>query len=224
MLTQTDTPTQRGDVYYANLGQTYSSIGDHVQKGRRPVIILSSNAACATSDVLTIVPLSTSTKCAQYPRINPVVDTSNSLTSYALCNQIQTISRFDLYERLTHLSAKDMTEVSRAVCYALSIPLYDEDKAYINSLYEQGRFIIEELHQLIPPSCPSIAEKRVSSNNDKPKRFRRTAEEIARFLQEWSNAPTPDAREVIRQDFGFSTYSAASQFYYFHRKKKEVQQ
>lgn len=45
---------KKGDVVWAELPEG----GIHVQKGRRPVLILGSDAACKYSPVLTVAPLS----------------------------------------------------------------------------------------------------------------------------------------------------------------------
>lgn len=217
----TDTPLQRGDVYYAALGD-YLPNNDHIQKGRRPVIIISSMAACATSDVLTVIPLTTSQKCTRYPKMYPLLTlpVPNAPESFALCNQIVTINRFDLTDRYCHLSARDMTRISQAVAYCLDIPLFDEDKAYINSLYEQGRFIIQELQQLVPEACVSIPEQIVIN---KVKRPRRTEQEIQNFLYEWSNSTSQDKHKV-QERYGFSNYNAAAQFYSYHRKRNKAKE
>ncbi len=92
----TDRTPQRGDIWFANLGNhPYSS----VQSGCRPVIVISNNIGNAHADTVNVLPLTRHMKKPELPchtELSPgdIIDTHQILdTSMILAEQITTIGK-----------------------------------------------------------------------------------------------------------------------------------
>ena len=103
---------QRGEVYWVNLDP---AVGSEVGK-RRPAVVLQNDLANATSPTVTVIPLSSRVRKV-YPfqvRI-PAREGGLPSESKALCEQIRTVSRKRLRERLGALPAKRLQEIRAAL-------------------------------------------------------------------------------------------------------------
>jgi len=91
---------------------------DHIQKGSRPVLIISNDTGNKYSDTLQIIPCTSSEKtnlpthCSLY--INKVKNTF-------LCEQIKTINKSDLTTYLITLDATEMAKIEECSQIALGI-------------------------------------------------------------------------------------------------------
>ena len=103
---------KRGDVWWANLA---------APAGTRPVLLLSRDRAYAIRDFITIAPISRSVR-----RIDAevVLDVEDGMRERCAANldDINTIAKTRLADYITTLSEQKMTEVERAIKYALAIP------------------------------------------------------------------------------------------------------
>ncbi|HHQ47760.1 MAG TPA: type II toxin-antitoxin system PemK/MazF family toxin [Acidobacteria bacterium] len=103
---------RRGDVYWVNLDPM---VGSEVGK-KRPAVILQNDLANRTSPTVTVVPLSGSVERV-YPfqvRI-PAGEAGLERESKALCEQIRTVSRQRLLERIGRLGAERLREIRTAL-------------------------------------------------------------------------------------------------------------
>ena len=99
------------EVWWANL----DAARGHEQRGRRPVIVVGSALACSLPHGLAIVvPTTTSPFPVPY-RVEVTIDTDR--TSYAMCEQIKTIStdRLDVLHPCRTLSGPERSAVRFAV-------------------------------------------------------------------------------------------------------------
>lgn len=112
---------ERGNVYYADLGERQNS-RDAVQRGRRPVLVVSNNLANKYSPAITIVPLTTRNK--QYLPTHIEFELPNHgemVSNTALCEQVRTINVDQLYFNIGSLDDDIMKEVNKCLVVALSL-------------------------------------------------------------------------------------------------------
>ncbi len=102
---------RRGDVWWANLP---------LPAGRRPVLLLSRNAAYS---VRTSVTVATITRSIREIPVEVVVDESDGMPVRSVINldDILTIPKSLVEQRLTSLSPDKMTLVNRAIVFALAL-------------------------------------------------------------------------------------------------------
>lgn len=86
---------RKGDIYMADLGEDEGSI----QAGKRPVIIVSNDAANKFSPVITIIPMTTKRK-KKLPTHVYIQDCGLSMPSLALAEQITTINKSHFIQKI----------------------------------------------------------------------------------------------------------------------------
>jgi mRNA interferase MazF len=104
----------RGEVWWVNFEP---SIGGEIRK-RRPAVIISNNAANKYLNRLQVVPL-TSTDDRLYP--SEALVTLQGRQNKAMADQLTTVSKRRLINRIGHLSGADMRQVERAVKIQLGL-------------------------------------------------------------------------------------------------------
>jgi mRNA interferase MazF len=103
---------QRGDVVRVNLDPV---VGSEVGK-TRPAIILQNELANRTSPTVTVIPLSSNVdRVFPFQVLIPVGEGGLDRDSKALCEQIRTLSKKRLLERLGCLSPERMEEIRTAL-------------------------------------------------------------------------------------------------------------
>ena len=101
-----------GDIHWANLPTVEGS----VQGGRRPVLVLGNDAALRHSSIVTVVPItSRMDKADKIP--THIVTRVLQMPSVILPEQVQTISKSRLEDRICSLPKKDFFEVMNCVLY-----------------------------------------------------------------------------------------------------------
>lgn len=105
---------KRGDIWYVDLGD---SLGNSVQAGKRPCIVVSNNTCNRHSGVINIVPVTTRTKKALPTHV--LLDRQDGLyqTSTALAEQIISIGK----EQLIHQMGRCCYDTIKKVDFALMI-------------------------------------------------------------------------------------------------------
>ncbi len=103
----------KGDVYYANLGNTTGS----AQAGIRPVLIFQNNALFAHSRTVITIPFTRTLRRARIPGCVLVRQGEGGLPqdSVALCYQIRAIDRSQLQNRLGSLTDATINEIENAL-------------------------------------------------------------------------------------------------------------
>ena len=109
---------KKGDLYWANLDP---SIGSEISK-RRPVLIVSNNINNQYADTITILPITTSTE-----RVYPFEILINSGDGNILeaskikANQIRTIDKQRLFQKIGTISLSKLKEAEKAILIHLDI-------------------------------------------------------------------------------------------------------
>ena len=93
----------KGDIYYADLN---NSIGD-VQNGIRPVMVISNNFYNNFSNCVTVVPF--------------INECGLSKPSKIMCENITTISKKQLRQRIGHMPIELKSEVDKAIKIQLAM-------------------------------------------------------------------------------------------------------
>lgn len=110
---------KRGDVFYANL----PDVGGSVQKGERPVIIISNNVGNLCSEIVMVIPLTSSNNKKQ-KKLPTHVEITNDMklrNSIVLCEQILTISQDALMYQIGEIDQDTLNKIGKAIKIALSI-------------------------------------------------------------------------------------------------------
>ena len=102
------------------LGNIPSSDGDHVQRGLRPVLIVSNDAANTHSPVITVVPLTSKLSKQHLPTHVFLHEQGLDKNSIALCEQIITLDKSHLIRRIGYVY-KSFDRI--AIRHALAVQL-----------------------------------------------------------------------------------------------------
>ena len=105
---------QRGEVWWVNFDP---SIGGEIQK-QRPALILSNDASNKHLNRLQVIPLSTRVE-RLYP--SEVVVTLNGKPHKAMADQLTTVSKLRLSNRIGRLATADLVQVERVVKLQLDL-------------------------------------------------------------------------------------------------------
>ena len=105
---------RRGEVWWVNIDP---SVGGEIRK-QRPAVILSNDAANTYLNRLQVVPLTSNTDRV-YP--SEAIVLLNGRRGKALADQLTTVSKQRLGEKLGELSADDLRQVERAMRVQLGL-------------------------------------------------------------------------------------------------------
>ena len=100
-----------GDVFWVDLDDIRTGMYEHKQKGIRPCVIVSNNENNLYCDLVQIIPLTT--KKDHLPQHRSIV--IQRVVNYTLSEQITTIHRTLLKEKLCHLNDDSMLYVRESM-------------------------------------------------------------------------------------------------------------
>ena len=112
---------QRGELYWLDWNPARGS----EQAGRRPAVVIQENPASSNANYpLTIVAaISTQGRTiASHVAIEPSPANGLAASSFVKCEQIQTVSKARLLQRIGILEASDMARVDAALKKVLALP------------------------------------------------------------------------------------------------------
>lgn len=108
---------QRMEVWYANLPMKK---GSSVQGGSRPVVIVSNDICNEVNSVITVVPMTRQMKKLTLPT-HAVIDAPDGGQSVVLAEQIMTIDKSRLDNRLGRIKENDLEKVETAILEQLGM-------------------------------------------------------------------------------------------------------
>lgn len=110
---------RRGEIYWADLNPV---IG-HEQGGRRPVLIIQNDIGNRYSSTTIVAPITSSLSANVYPTEVRTLSGTGGLTrdSSVLLNQIKTIDKRRLEQRIGRLDEATMRQVNRAIEISLGL-------------------------------------------------------------------------------------------------------
>lgn len=109
---------KRGDVYYADLSPVVGS----EQGGIRPVLILQNNVGNKYSPTVIVAAITSKIDKSKVPtHVSIGKDSGLTENSVALLEQIRTIDKQRLTDKITHLDKKLMLEVDKALKVSVGI-------------------------------------------------------------------------------------------------------
>lgn len=119
---------RRGDIYYADLGQTYGS----EQGGLRPIIIIQNDIGNRFSGTVIIAPITSRIKASLPTHV--FVNTTKIRNSIVLLEQIRTIDKDRLQNYIGHVSDEIMEKVDEALKVSLGLNAKKKRDDTVNDL------------------------------------------------------------------------------------------
>jgi len=109
---------KRGDIYYADLSPVYGS----EQGGVRPVVVIQNNKGNAFSSTVIVAAVTSNIKKIFFPT-HVLIDAGTGLNkpSIVLLEQIRTIDKSRLAEKIGSINAVQMHKIDRAIELSLGL-------------------------------------------------------------------------------------------------------
>jgi mRNA interferase MazF len=113
---------KRGEIYFANLGDSSCNIGSE-QDGFRPVLIVQNDIGNHYSPTVIVACVTTKIYKANIPTHIKISQFDYGLCddNLILCEQIKTIDKVRLRSKLTELNASDLRRVDNALKLSLGL-------------------------------------------------------------------------------------------------------
>ena len=133
-----DTTVKRGDIFYADLSPVVGS----EQGGTRPVLIVQNDTGNKHSPTVIAAAITSQTGKARLPTHINIAGGSVGLSkdSVILLEQIRTIDKTRLKEKMGHLSDGMMTDVNNAITVSFGLGGATADRAADTGIYTQATF------------------------------------------------------------------------------------
>ena len=107
----------RGDIILVDL----PNVGESVQTGRRPAIVVQNNMGNAHSPCIIVVPITSATKKDVPTHVKIGVESGLLKTSTVLCEQLLTINKSSVIKTLGHLTPNVMKQIEQAIYVSLAL-------------------------------------------------------------------------------------------------------
>lgn len=180
-MNYTITRYAKGTIWWCNLSE--DNMLSYMQKGRRPVLIISNSETNEIEHACTILPISTAEKYDNYLDTHQVVKyTYNDLTSYIMCNMPRRISVFKLDRYYGTLSDELFNKVMTNYLYYFDCAnpnMTNKTTSLSDTIAEILRFVSTTKTNTIPTNTEISVPKTVAETTetivDKPVK---TAEKI----------------------------------------------
>lgn len=108
---------KRGGIYYAQLSEKNNDKNDHLMHGKRPCVVISNEINNRFSPVVQVVFLST-----KINKKHPChVKVQGKRKSIALCEQISSIPKLKLENKIGQVTEKEIEQINNAVKLQLQL-------------------------------------------------------------------------------------------------------
>ena len=111
---------KRGEVYYADLSPVVGS----EQGGYRPVLVVQNDKGNKYSTTVIVAPVSSRMTKNALPTHVYLELEGLSKKSIVLLEQLRTIDKKRLKDKVCHLDSEMLEKVNRAICISLELPTY----------------------------------------------------------------------------------------------------
>ena len=121
---------KRGDIYFIDFGDIKTNEKTSIQKGVRPAVITQNNKGNKFSGTTIVIPLTSRMSKHNIPTHVLIEKTNNNglkCNSIALCEQIITIDKKRLQQKIGTLSELDMKRVTKGLKNSITNVLLEED-------------------------------------------------------------------------------------------------
>ena len=121
---------KRGDIVFINFGEAKDDERTSIQKGVRPAIIIQNNLGNKFSGTTIVIPLTSRMSKHNIPT-HVLIEKSNynglKCNSIALCEQIMTVDKKRLQQKIGILSELDIKRVTKGLKNSITNVLLEED-------------------------------------------------------------------------------------------------
>lgn len=141
---------KRGDIYYIKSDDKHPEVGAEIWS-ERPAIIVSNNATNKLDGAVCIVYMSTS-KAKQTSPVHVLI-TSDNRNTMALCEQIHTVDKSRLMQKLGKITEKEKEKIDKALAMSLGI----NEKGY-RTVFKKWENYVKNYHLEISEECKAIKD------------------------------------------------------------------
>lgn len=119
----------RGEIWWCSLPKTDKA---GVQAGSRPVLVIQNNLGNQHSPTVIVAVLTSEVKKLTLPTHVLIKNENYKLLddSLVLCEQLKTVNKRQLKNKLTKLNDVDLARVNQALKISIGLPVLDSDKYY----------------------------------------------------------------------------------------------
>ena len=138
-------PLTRGEICY----YTFPKIGGHIQYGTRPCIVVSNDMQNNSSEVVLVVPITSSNSKKNIP-VHVRIKDGNEVSGIVLCEQIISVQKYKLRRLYKKIDNQTMDSINQSLQLELSIDdgkIYKENEKLQEQLMKY-KLIILKLQQL----------------------------------------------------------------------------
>lgn len=207
----------RGQIYYASI----PDLGGCVQRGTRPVVIVSNNIGNQHSQIVTVVPITSKSK-KEFPTNFDVL--LPGVHGTVLCNHIYTLPKETLGDFIGCLSSFYLKELKRCLVVALDLegqysgnaPHIEE--TIVNDQIERCKLAEENFKKQIEILHHMMGNE-TQKKETKREYIKRTPKEISEFITLWEDES--QNKDVLIERFKFTSKAAAVVFYNRHKGDKK---
>lgn len=193
----------KGSVWWAYLDAYESS---SVQRGARPVVIVSSLICAQSSSILMVCPLTTKKK-THCTNVDLEFEADPGVESQAICSQVISIPKSKLTSYIGCVTLNDMDNIDRAVASALDLTLSSKNsevrnQSMLDSYISDARSLIKRLEMFLgkyEKSEKAVLKQRRS-------KYALSKEQEESFIKEFNDSKD---RSNTAIKYGFKNYMAA---------------
>lgn len=193
----------KGSVWWAYL-DAYE--GSSIQRGARPVVIVSSLICAQSSSILMVCPLTTKKK-THCTNVDLEFEADPGVESQAICSQVISIPKSKLTSYIGCVTLNDMDNIDRAIASALDLTLSSKNsevrnQSTLDSYISDAKSIIERLEIFLG----KYEKLEKATFKQRRSKYALSKEQEESFIKEFNNSKD---RSNTAIKYGFKNYMAA---------------